>query len=247
MRTFNTAGPIVAEDHYHIPPLARTDLDEVLGLVRRKKYSTLYAPRQTGKTSTLLALRDLLNEQGCHCVYATVETARTARKDEVAWYVDAGGRPRHLQAACLPPKLPPPPFGALAQPLRPSDDSAAALAAGVCAAGSTQRRAHSERVRLGLRPRDSADRLTAGDAQPRINGGVQDTSRRQKLGKPERRRDGANRCLYSQKRPGVRGISRYSTNARGGVGTISCSTGNDETTTEERRCRRSLGQVRVVI
>ena len=81
MRTFNTAGPIVAEDHYHIPPLARIDLDEVLGLVRRKNYFTLRAPRQTGKTSTLLALRDLLNEQGFHCVYATVETARTARGD----------------------------------------------------------------------------------------------------------------------------------------------------------------------
>ena len=81
MRTFNTAGPIVAEDHYHIPPLTRIDLDEVRGLVRGKKYFTLHAPRQTGKTSTLLALRDLLNGQGYHCVYATVETARTARGD----------------------------------------------------------------------------------------------------------------------------------------------------------------------
>ena len=81
MRTFNTAGPIVAEDHYHIPPLTRLDLDEVLGLVRGKKYFTLHAPRQTGKTSALLALRDLLNGQGYHCLYATVETARTARGD----------------------------------------------------------------------------------------------------------------------------------------------------------------------
>ena len=81
MRTFNTAGPIVAEDHYHIPPLTRLDLGEVRGLVRGKKYFTLYAPRQTGKTSTLLALRDLLNGQGYHCLYATVETARTARGD----------------------------------------------------------------------------------------------------------------------------------------------------------------------
>ena len=44
-----------------IPPLERIDLEEVLGLVRDKKYFVLHAPRQTGKTSALLALRDLLN------------------------------------------------------------------------------------------------------------------------------------------------------------------------------------------
>ena len=59
--TFNTEGPVVAADHYHIPPLERIDLDDVLGLVRGKKYFVLHAPRQTGKTSALLALRDLLN------------------------------------------------------------------------------------------------------------------------------------------------------------------------------------------
>ena len=37
------------------------DLDHVLDLVRSKKYFVLHAPRQTGKTSALLALRDLLN------------------------------------------------------------------------------------------------------------------------------------------------------------------------------------------
>ena len=59
VRTFNTEGPVVAADHYHIPPLERIDLDAVLDLVRGKKYFVLHAPRQTGKTSALLALRDL--------------------------------------------------------------------------------------------------------------------------------------------------------------------------------------------
>ena len=81
MRSFNTAGPVRPADHYLIPPLSRIDLDEVLGLVRDKKYFVLHAPRQTGKTSALLALADLLNERGYHCVYVTVETARTARDD----------------------------------------------------------------------------------------------------------------------------------------------------------------------
>ena len=41
----------------------------------------LHAPRQTGKTSALLGLCDLLNRQGYACLYTTVETARTARDD----------------------------------------------------------------------------------------------------------------------------------------------------------------------
>ena len=81
-RFFNTSGPVVPEDHYCIPPLQRLDLDEVLRLIRQQRYFVLHAPRQTGKTSALLALRDLLNEGGEHrCVYANVETAQTARGD----------------------------------------------------------------------------------------------------------------------------------------------------------------------
>ena len=81
-RFFNTSGPVVPSDHYCIPPLERFDLDEVLRLVRQKRYFVLHAPRQTGKTSALLALRDLLNEGGEHrCVYANVEAGQAARGD----------------------------------------------------------------------------------------------------------------------------------------------------------------------
>lgn len=59
---FNTSGPVVAADHHCVPPLQRFDIDEVLRLVDAKRYLVLHAPRQTGKTSSLLALRDLLNE-----------------------------------------------------------------------------------------------------------------------------------------------------------------------------------------
>ena len=58
MRFFNTTGPVVAADHYCVPPLARLDPDELLRLVRDKRYFVLHAPRQTGKTSALLALRE---------------------------------------------------------------------------------------------------------------------------------------------------------------------------------------------
>ena len=82
MRKFNTEGPVVAADHYCIPPLERVDREAVLALVEDKRYFVLHAPRQTGKTSVLLALRDLLNRGGrVRCVYVNVEVAQTARED----------------------------------------------------------------------------------------------------------------------------------------------------------------------
>ena len=85
MRFFNTAGPIKAEMHYHIPPLARLDVADLLLLIRQEKYFVLHAPRQTGKTSALLALRDDLNAGGeFRCAYVNVETGQSAREDVAA-------------------------------------------------------------------------------------------------------------------------------------------------------------------
>ena len=84
MRFFNTAGPVRQGDHYHIPPLERIDLDAVLDLVRNGMYFVLHAPRQSGKTSALLALRDLLNGGSAgdyRCVYANFEVGQAARED----------------------------------------------------------------------------------------------------------------------------------------------------------------------
>ncbi len=82
MRFFNTSGPVVADDHYCIPPLERLSLSEVRRLLRDKRYFVLHAPRQTGKTSALLALRDLLNAEGAYrCVYVNVEGAQAMRED----------------------------------------------------------------------------------------------------------------------------------------------------------------------
>ena len=64
--------------------MPRVDLDDVCQLVHNKRYFVLHAPRQTGKTSILLALRDLLNsgEIGDYrCVYFNVEAGQAARED----------------------------------------------------------------------------------------------------------------------------------------------------------------------
>ena len=85
MRFFNTAGPVVPEMHYCVPPLERLDADELALLIRQWKYFVLHAPRQTGKTSALLALRDELNAgDELRCVYVNVEGGQSAREDVAA-------------------------------------------------------------------------------------------------------------------------------------------------------------------
>lgn len=84
MRRFNTEGPVRADEHYCVPPLERVDLDDILSLVRDEEYFVLHAPRQTGKTTALRALRDLLNEGAAgdvRCVYANLEVGKAGGED----------------------------------------------------------------------------------------------------------------------------------------------------------------------
>ena len=84
MRFFNTEGPVRPDKHYVIQPLDRVDVDELLTLIRAERYFVLHAPRQTGKTSALIALRDLLNRGAAgsfRCVNVNVEPAQVARDD----------------------------------------------------------------------------------------------------------------------------------------------------------------------
>ncbi len=86
MRFFTTEGPVRPEKHYCLAPLQRWNLEEVLGLVEQEKYFLLHAPRQTGKTTCLLALAESLNRQGRYrALYANIEVAQAYREQ-----VDAG-------------------------------------------------------------------------------------------------------------------------------------------------------------
>ena len=79
---FCTAGPIIESDNYFIPSLSRINIQDVAQLILQKKYFVLHAPRQTGKTTLLLALRDYINASGnFYCVYANVEAGQAARND----------------------------------------------------------------------------------------------------------------------------------------------------------------------
>ncbi|HMQ12782.1 MAG TPA: ATP-binding protein, partial [Candidatus Competibacter phosphatis] len=95
MRFFNTAGPVDAARHYTLPPLSRIDLDDVLQLIEQQKYFVLHAPRQTGKTSVLLALMALLNRgERYRCLYANIEGGQAYRGN-----VDAALRTVVMQLA----------------------------------------------------------------------------------------------------------------------------------------------------
>lgn len=79
---FNTGAPNKMEMHYTLDPLHRWDLEEVLTLIRQNKYFVLHAPRQTGKTSSLLCLRDHLNLTGDYAaLYVNIEPAEAAVED----------------------------------------------------------------------------------------------------------------------------------------------------------------------
>ena len=61
-RYFNTSGPNNPKEHY---TLLRPELiGKGLQLVERKRYFTIWAPRQTGKSTYFLLLRDKLIKQG---------------------------------------------------------------------------------------------------------------------------------------------------------------------------------------
>ncbi len=82
MRKFNLEGPVEAQRHYCIPPLERIQLGEILELIDDRRYFVLHAPRQTGKTSTLLALQDRLNAAGQYrCLYVNLEVGQAAGED----------------------------------------------------------------------------------------------------------------------------------------------------------------------
>jgi len=88
MKTFSTAGPVKPDEHYNIPALARWDMDEIRRLIREKRYFVLHAPRQTGKTSCLLALMERLNGEADYtALYVNLEPAQAARGN-----VEAGMR-----------------------------------------------------------------------------------------------------------------------------------------------------------
>ncbi len=108
-RTFNTAGPCRAEDHYMLPPSKR--IPEVAGFVAQKHYFVLHAPRQTGKTTALLALAEELTAAGEYvAVLMSMEVGAPFRSDPGAAEAAILSSWRDAAFVQLPPELQPPPW-----------------------------------------------------------------------------------------------------------------------------------------
>ena len=76
MRKFNTSGPNILEKHYTIQ---RTDLiKKGIELVIDERYFTIWAPRQTGKSTYFRQLAEKLTEKGYKVAHINFENFRNA-------------------------------------------------------------------------------------------------------------------------------------------------------------------------
>jgi hypothetical protein len=72
---FNTAGPCVPGEHYMLPPAKR--FERVIRLIDEKKYFTVHAGHQTGKTTNARWLVDLFNGRNRYsALWVDVQTCR---------------------------------------------------------------------------------------------------------------------------------------------------------------------------
>ncbi len=83
--SFNTTGPCRPGMHYMLPPAARLPAKDLKRFVDQELYWVLHAPRQTGKTSFLMAWMKELNESGqVVACYVSVERCQGIEEVERA-------------------------------------------------------------------------------------------------------------------------------------------------------------------
>ena len=106
---FNTAGPCQPDIHYMLPPLQRfSGLEKI---IQQRGYFVIHAPRQTGKTTAMLALAQQLTAQGDYAaimVSAEMGQPFSHNPDKAEVYILESWR--QAAKAWLPPALQPPPW-----------------------------------------------------------------------------------------------------------------------------------------
>jgi hypothetical protein len=78
-RYFNTSVPNIPQEHYTLKrePLIQTGSD----LVKKKRYFTIWAPRQSGKSTYFLMLSELLKKKGYQILHINVENFASATEE----------------------------------------------------------------------------------------------------------------------------------------------------------------------
>lgn len=108
-RFFNTSGPNNPADSYTLPVATR--LPELRGLVDQRLYFVLHAPRQVGKTTTLLTLAQELTSEGSYAaVLLSMEQGASFGSDPGAAELAILSSWRGNALAWLPAELQPPPW-----------------------------------------------------------------------------------------------------------------------------------------
>jgi len=107
MKHFNTTGPCTPEDHYMLPALPR--LPEMRSLIDQKLYFVLHAARQTGKTTSIMALARELTAEGRYAAIVLSAQPASVFSHDIATaerlLLDAW---RDVAEDELPPELRPP-------------------------------------------------------------------------------------------------------------------------------------------
>jgi type II secretory pathway predicted ATPase ExeA len=107
MKFFNTTGPCFPEDHYMLPAPPR--LPAVRPLIEQKLYFVLHAARQSGKTTSMIALaRELTAEGRYAAILLSVQPAATFSDDVDRAEKLLLSRWSKVAAVELPPELCPP-------------------------------------------------------------------------------------------------------------------------------------------
>jgi type II secretory pathway predicted ATPase ExeA len=105
-RWFNIAGPCQADIHYNLSPTTR--LPDLEQLIQQRSYFVVHAPRQTGKTTAMLALAQQLTATGNYAaVLVSVEVGSAFNHDPSAAELAILGTWRDTIAIRLPKDLQP--------------------------------------------------------------------------------------------------------------------------------------------
>jgi type II secretory pathway predicted ATPase ExeA len=105
-RWFNIAGPCKADKHYMLSPTSR--LPDLEQLIEQESYFVIHAPRQTGKTTAMLALVKQLTESGRYAaVMVSAEVGSPYSHDPGAAELAVLGTWRDTIAIRLPHDLQP--------------------------------------------------------------------------------------------------------------------------------------------
>ena len=81
MRRFNTSGPNIPAEHYTLPRLHL--IEEGKDLVHRNRYFTIWAPRQTGKSTYFRLLANALRAEGYKVCYVNFESFKEGSLEDL--------------------------------------------------------------------------------------------------------------------------------------------------------------------